>query len=467
MSKEIWIADDDQSIVWIIEKALSKHGFSVRAFSDGEHLVYALSDQFPDLIISDIQMPKLGGFDLLSKINKIRPELPVIIMTAFGDLDSAVDSFKFGAFEYLTKPFDIDELISLVSRGLVTTSVNDSENLDIKRTQNTLLGESLSMQEVFRIIGRIAPSNLGVLIRGESGTGKELVANAIHQSSTRSHLPMVAINTAAIPSELLESELFGHEKGAFTGAHARHIGRFEQANNATLFLDEIGDMPLALQSRLLRVLSEGRFFRVGGREEMTVDVRIIAATNQNLESQVETGQFRNDLFHRLNVMSIQVPPLRKRSEDIPQLVKHFLKQIALGDSAKGKKLEEGVMSELQRYPWPGNVRELQNVIQQLSILSIGSEIQLSDLPPLNNAGGSIIQSTNWQSLLEKEVTRRIRIGEKSLAKSINMELENVLIQAAMEYSGGHIQNAAKLLGWGRNTLSRKKIIQKGVKSKKF
>jgi two-component system nitrogen regulation response regulator GlnG len=318
-----------------------------------------------------------------------------------------------------------------------------------------LLGESPAIQEVFRIIGRIARSNKGVLIRGESGTGKELVAEAIHNNSLRRDKTMVAINTAAIPAELLESELFGHEKGAFTGAHSRRIGRFEQAHNSTLFLDEIGDMPLNLQTRLLRVLSEGRFFRVGGRQEITVDVRIIAATNQNLEILVEKGQFRNDLFHRLNVLSVRIPELRERVEDIPILVDHFLKQSAYENSSEPRRLGAGVLDVLQQYNWPGNIRELENSIQQLTILCAGTRIELADIPGKIKFGSGEQTATSWKEDLAEETTKRLQLGEKGLVKSLGYEFEQVLIQSALKYTAGHKQKAASLLGWGRNTLARK------------
>ena len=311
------------------------------------------------------------------------------------------------------------------------------------------------MQEVFRIIGRISRSDMGILIRGESGTGKELVANAIHSSSSRSDSPLVAINTAAIPSELLESELFGHEKGAFTGASSRHVGRFEQADGATLFLDEIGDMPLALQTRLLRVLSEGRFYRVGGREEIAVDVRIIAATNQDLEALVDQGKFRNDLFHRLNVVSLPVPPLRERSEDIPILVLHFLEQSANAHGIAVKRLGAGVMEALREYQWPGNIRELENLMQQLSILAVGSSIELGDLPPYVRAVEPAGEADSWQLLFREHVSRRLRMGDKGLARTLMPELEKILIEVALDHTRGHRQQAAELLGWGRNTLTRK------------
>jgi two-component system nitrogen regulation response regulator GlnG len=455
MSSGVWIADDDPSMLWVIEKAIRKQGNTTRIFENGDSLMDALGQGKPDLVVTDVRMPGMSGFELLEKINQVRPGLPVIILTAFGDLDSAVDAYKYGAYEYLTKPFDIDELLSLVSRGLDSGVTNPGEEYTTASPDKVLLGESPAIQEVFRVIGRIARSNKGVLIRGESGTGKELVANAIHCNSLRRDKTMVAINTAAIPAELLESELFGHEKGAFTGAHSRRIGRFEQAHNATLFLDEIGDMPLNLQTRLLRVLSEGRFFRVGGRKEITVDVRIIAATNQNLETLVEMGQFRNDLFHRLNVLSVRVPELRERTEDIPILVDHFLNQSAYENSSEPRRLGAGVLEALQQYKWPGNIRELENTIQQLAILCAGSQIELSDIPDNIISGCAGQTETSWQEILAEEATQRLHLGEKGLAKSLGYEFEQVLIRSALQYTAGYKQKAAALLGWGRNTLARK------------
>ena len=455
MSFDIWVADDDQSMLWVIEKALSKQGYAVTTFADGEQLLEALAHSCPNLVISDIRMGTVDGFDLLTEINRSQAGLAVIIMTAFGDLDSAVDAYKLGAYEYLTKPFDINKLLTLVDSALriVPTSV-DSHRISTTDSK-PLLGESRPMQEVFRIIGRIAPSNMSVLIRGESGTGKELVAKAIHQNSERSKQPMIAINTAAIPAELLESELFGHEKGAFTGAHSRHIGRFEQADQATLFLDEIGDMPLALQTRLLRVLSEGCFYRVGGRKEVTVDVRIIAATNQHLEDLVGNARFRNDLFHRLNVLSLTVPRLSERVEDMPLLAHYFLSQSASKHATTLKQFGAGVMEALQQYHWPGNIRELENIIQQLSILCAGTQIELADLPAHITPNSRQHAEFCWQDKVSQEAARRLRLGEKDIAKSFTNELEQVLINVAMAHTVGLKQDAAKLLGWGRNTLTRK------------
>jgi two-component system nitrogen regulation response regulator GlnG len=455
MKSTIWVVDDDHSISWVMDKALAKQGYLTRVFNNGNDLLQSLKSSQPDLVISDIHMPGINGFELIERIHRACPDMPVIIMTAFGDLDSAVDSFKYGAYEYLTKPFDIDELVALCAKAVSSSDANENRSDRKHAGSNSFLGDSPAMHEVFRVIGRIARSSMGVLIRGESGAGKELVAQALHQNSLRADKTFVAINTAAIPSELLESELFGHEKGAFTGANSQHIGRFEQADGATLFLDEIGDMPIGLQTRLLRVLSEGRFYRVGGRREIEVDVRIIAATNQNLEKLVEDGRFRNDLFHRLNVLSVNIPPLRDRVSDIPQLMSYFLDQSADSENTPVKHVSPEVLIALQSYNWPGNVRELQNVVQQLSILSSGGTIDVSDLPEyiLASPGTEMIDS--WQKSLEKLVERKLKQGETAIARPLDQEFEKILIKAALKHTRGHKQKAARLLGWGRNTLARK------------
>lgn len=451
----VWVVDDDASIAWVLEKALDREGYAVERFETAQAVLEALGrkpDTRPDVVLSDIRMEGLDGFELVDALRDVAEGVPVIIMTAYGDLDSAVGAYRHGAFEYLTKPFDIREMLSLVERACHqgTAVGTDGEGGPGERV---MLGESVAMQDVFRIIGRLSSSDMNVLIRGESGTGKELVANAIQRNSPRSGRPMIAINTAAIPSELLESELFGHEKGAFTGAHGRHVGRFEQADGGTLFLDEIGDMPAGLQTRLLRVLSEGRFYRVGGRDEIRVDVRVIAATNQDLEALVSTGAFRNDLFHRLNVFAIHTPALRERRGDIPVLVTHFLRQTALELGLKAKQCSPEVLAILQSCDWPGNVRELENVIRRLTVLAPGRVIQIADLPaemPVGEPGDD-----GWASALADTAMDRLRSGEKGLAQSMGTQFETVLIRTALAHSRGHKQKAAELLGWGRNTLTRK------------
>ncbi len=455
ISNTVWVVDDDASISWVIEKALTRAGCAVERFENAEEALVALKNSTltkPDVLLSDIRMGGMSGFELLEQFKQQMPDLPVIIMTAFGDLDSAVESYKHGAFEYLTKPFDINEMVSLVERARQQTEVY-TEGLEVSQHTNLMLGESAPIQEVFRIIGRLSTSDMNVLIRGESGTGKELVAEAIYQNSPRAERPMIAINTAAIPAELLESELFGHEKGAFTGAHHRHIGRFEQANGGTLFLDEIGDMPAGLQTRLLRVLSEGRFYRVGGRQEVRVDVRVIAATNQDLESLVDAGEFRNDLFHRLNVISINTPPLRQRPGDIPLLINHFMRQSATDNGGERKHCAPEALGALQNYRWPGNVRELENLMKRLSVLAPSNTIQVEDLP--REILEQQTESDGWQVLLSSLAAQKLDSGEKKLMQSLGAQFESALIQVAMAHTRGHKQKAAELLGWGRNTLTRK------------
>ncbi len=454
--KIVWVVDDDNSISWVLEKALSRQNFTVKLFSSAESALAAIDDEGqarPAVLLSDLKMEGMGGFNLIERLGQKLPDLPVIVMTAFGDLDSAVDAYKYGVFEYLTKPFDINEMIALVLRAS-EQGVEQAAQEQTVSEKRLIIGDSGPIQEVFRIIGRLASSEMNILIRGESGTGKELVAEAIYRNSPRSDQPLVAINTAAIPAELLESELFGHEKGAFTGAHGRHIGRFEQANGGTLLLDEIGDMPAGLQTRLLRVLSEGRFFRVGGREEIKVSVRIIAATNQDLQSLVASGQFRNDLFHRLNVISIDTPSLRERSGDIPLLAEHFLGKAATAGVDK-KNFTPSAITALRQYTWPGNVRELENLVTRLSVLSPSNSITLTDLPESIKTWKQNEATREWEVSLGQAVNERIQSGERGLMQKMGSKFERVLIRAAMEHTLGHKQNAAALLGWGRNTLTRK------------
>ena len=465
----IWVVDDDQAIAWVLQKALQKAGYEVVTLPDVRSAVRSLSDtqRPPDVILSDIRMPQESGLQLVDYVRAHRPDTPVIIMTAFGDLDSAVGAFKQGAFDYLTKPFDIDAMLQVVSRA-----INSAEPMqaDAAAPLNPLpmLGHSAAMQGIFRVIGRLSSSSMNVLIRGESGTGKQLVAQALHQNSPRSGAPMIEINTAAIPTELLESELFGHEKGAFTGAYCRRTGRFEQSNGSTLLLDEIGDMPLMLQTRLLRVLSEGRFFRVGGHEEIQADVRIIAATNQDLEKQVETGCFRLDLFHRLNVISLSLPPLRERGEDVVLLAKHFLARATDKLQVEAKYLSKPAQRRLSEYHWPGNVRELESMMQRLAVMVSGRRITAEDVSletPQSAAsshhGGADSAARSWRRDLHAATLSRLTAGETGLAKTLAEQFERVLIVAALSHTGGHRRQAAAYLGWSRNTLSRK-IRQLGI-----
>jgi len=453
----VWVIDDDRSIRWVLEKALEKADFTVKSFDSANEIADLLERMRPDAIITDIRMPGMSGLDLLSVIGEKAPEIPVIITTAHTDLESAVASYRGGAFEYLPKPFDVDEAVSLVRRAVEhRRRAPAAEAAGQERTPD-IIGEAPAMQEVFRAVGRLSGSNLNVLINGESGTGKELVARALHNHSPRADKSFIAINIAAIPSELLESELFGHEKGAFTGAVATRKGRFEQANGGTLFLDEIGDMPPALQTRLLRVLQDGRFYRVGGHEQIETNVRIIAATNQNLEQRVKEGRFREDLFHRLNVIRVHLPPLRERREDIPALARYFLKRSSAELGVEAKRLSPEADEYLTRLPWPGNVRQLENTCRWLTVMAPGQVIRVDDLPPeLRQAlADASLSDNDWEARLRLIVEQRLSRGESDIFPEINASFERVLIEAALKQTGGRKQDAAKRLGWGRNTLTRK------------
>ena len=453
----VWVIDDDRSIRWVLEKALEKAGMVVKSFDSANEIAELLDRMQPDAIITDIRMPGVSGLDLLSPISSKAPEIPVIITTAHTDLESAVASYRGGAFEYLPKPFDVDEAVSLVRRAVEHRRRQRPEPVSAPEPTPEIIGEAPAMQEVFRAIGRLSGSNLSVLINGESGTGKELVARALHNHSPRADQPFIAINIAAIPNELLESELFGHEKGAFTGAVATRKGRFEQANGGTLFLDEIGDMPPALQTRLLRVLQDGRFYRVGGHEQVETNVRIVAATNQDLESRVKEGRFREDLFHRLNVIRIHLPPLRDRREDIPALMRCFLTRSATELGVEAKRLAPEAEEYLVRLPWPGNVRQLENTCRWLTVMAPGQVIRVEDLPPeLRQAvGEGAAASGDWEARLRLAVEGRLSRGESDIFPAINTLFERILIEAALKQTGGRKQDAAKRLGWGRNTLTRK------------
>jgi two-component system nitrogen regulation response regulator GlnG len=452
----VWIIDDDRSIRWVLEKTLENAGLEVRAFDSANEIGDLLERQRPDVILTDIRMPGQSGLDLLRTIHDHAPEIPVIIMTAHTDLESAVASYRGGAFEYLPKPFDVDEAVGLVRRAIEHRRRQKAEAPAEMERLPEIIGEAPAMQEVFRAIGRLAGSNLSVLINGESGTGKELVARALHNHSPRADKPFIAINIAAIPGELLESELFGHEKGAFTGATGQRKGRFEQANGGTLFLDEIGDMPPGLQTRLLRVLQDGKFYRVGGHEQIETDVRIVAATNQNLESRVKDGRFREDLFHRLNVIRVHLPALRERREDIALLARHFLKRAAAELGVEPKQLAVEAEAHLVRLPWPGNVRQLENTCRWLTVMAPGQAIRVEDLPPelrLLDAEGA--NGDDWEKSLKNAVEKRLARGEDEIFRDVNASFERILIEAALKYTGGRKQDAAKRLGWGRNTLTRK------------
>ncbi len=455
----VWVVDDDRSIRWVVERALSQAGLNCESFASADAMLSAMTSTTPDVVISDIRMPGTDGLALLAKLRKEHPQVPVIITTAHSDLDSAVSSYEEGAFEYLPKPFDVDEMVATVERahsqsnsGSVSSCVEETQSPDI-------IGNAPAMQEVFRAIGRLAQSHITVLINGESGTGKELVARALHRHSPRNSAPFIALNMAAIPKELMESELFGHEKGAFTGASARREGRFEQADGGTLFLDEIGDMPAETQTRLLRVLADGEFFRVGGMTPVRANVRIIAATHQNLEELVAKGAFREDLFHRLNVIRIHLPSLCQRREDIPRLMRHFLRRAAIELEVETKTLSQEAERFLCQLPWPGNVRQLENTCRWLTVMAAGREIRLTDLPPeLLHPGDDKNQGhggDDWQTLLSSWARLRLASGEANVLRRALPEFERIMIEAALEQTEGKRAEAAELLGWGRNTLTRK------------
>ncbi len=457
----VWIIDDDQSIRWVLQKALQKAGVDVRSFSNGKDLLNAIKDDVPDVIVSDVRMPGIDGLDLMNRVQTSYPNLPVIIMTAHSDLESAVSAFHGGAFEYLPKPFDLNEAVDLVRRACSQArrqTKSDAEN-PLSNADETpeIIGEAPSMQEVFRAIGRLARSHITVLINGESGTGKELVAKALHRHSPRSDKPFIALNMAAIPHDLLESELFGHAKGAFTGAHNRRTGRFEQANGGSLFLDEIGDMPADLQTRLLRVVADGEFYPVGAHTPIKVDTRIIAATHQNLEDLVKQGRFREDLFHRLNVIRIHIPALRERRQDIPLLLTHFMKHVSREMKVEPKVLLPETEHYLCHQAWPGNVRQLENTCRWMVVMASGQEIHMEDLPPelTVTMESSETENDDWQLTLGKWVQKKLSNGDSGIAKEAILDFESTVIRTTLDFTGGRRQEAARLLGYGRNTLTRK------------
>jgi len=453
----IWIIDDDKSIRWVLEKALEQENLSITSFETGDSAMSRLKSSQPDAIISDIRMPGTDGLGLLAHVQEHFPELPVIIMTAHSDLDSAVSSYQGGAFEYLPKPFDIDEAVSLVKRAITHRKEQQADSPEIEQLKSPeIIGEAPAMQEVFRAIGRLSQSNITVLINGESGTGKELVAHALHRHSPRALSPFIALNMAAIPKDLIESELFGHEKGAFTGANTQRKGRFEQADGGTLFLDEIGDMPLDTQTRLLRVLADGNFYRVGGHTAVAVDVRIIAATHQNLEQLVKEGKFREDLFHRLNVIRVHIPKLSDRREDIPELASHFLKQAAEELSVDVKTLKPETEEYLSDLNWPGNVRQLENTCRWVTVMASGREIMVNDLPPeLLGSVEAKITGSNWEESLRNWADLEFGKGKNALLDIAVPAFERIMIETALKHTAGRRRDASELLGWGRNTLTRK------------
>ncbi len=456
--RHIWIIDDDDSIRFVLQRALENASMQVTSFNSANNVLDRLEHGEPDAIITDIRMPGMDGLELLSRLSEQYPTLPVIIMTAHTDLDSAVSAYQGGAFEYLPKPFDIDDAVDLARRASDRHKQQLDKSAEIASEAPEIIGEAPAMQEVFRAIGRLSKSNINVLITGESGTGKELVALSLHRHSPRAHQPFIALNTAAIPRELLESELFGHEKGAFTGAQALRRGRFEQADGGTLFLDEIGDMPAELQTRLLRVLADGEFYRVGGHTPIRVNVRVIAATHQNLEENVKKGLFREDLYHRLNVIRIQLPALRERREDIPALLGLFLNRAVKELEVEQKTILPEVENYLSTLDWPGNVRQLENACHWLAVMTSGQAIHMSDLPPelqpdMSSHAPSSTQ--NWQDGLSNWAQQQLASGKTAIAEQVIPEVEKILIKAALSKTGGRRNDAANLLGWGRNTLTRK------------
>ncbi|OGA04208.1 MAG: nitrogen regulation protein NR(I) [Betaproteobacteria bacterium RIFCSPLOWO2_02_64_14] len=452
--KPVWIIDDDRSIRWVFEKALARENIAFKTFSSAREASAALEVESPQVLVSDIRMPGESGLELLQKAKARHAHLPVIIMTAYSDLDSAVTAFQGGAYEYLPKPFDVDEAVELIRRAIEESSRSEDAAVEMGATPE-ILGHAPAMQEVFRAIGRLAQSHATVLITGESGTGKELVARALFRHSPRADKPFIAINTAAIPKELLESELFGHERGAFTGAQSLRRGRFEQAEGGTLFLDEIGDMPPELQTRLLRVLSDGHFYRVGGHQPIRANVRVIAATHQDLEARVKQGLFREDLYHRLNVIRLRLPPLRERREDIPLLAKHFLQKWARELGVEPKRLSEATLKHLAAQSFPGNVRQIENFCHWITVMAPSVTIEIKDLPPDLRAGAAAAPSQDWAAALEKEVEARLGRGATGIMDDLLRQFEKTLLARALAHTGGRRIEAAQLLGLGRNTLTRK------------
>jgi two-component system nitrogen regulation response regulator GlnG len=461
--KPVWIVDDDRSIRWVIEKALSREGIAFNSFSSAQDALEALSGGSPEVLVSDIRMPGLSGLELLNAVKQRHPGVPVIVMTAYSDLDSAVAAFQGGAYEYLPKPFDVDQAVDLIRRAL-DESRRETQAAETVAEPKEILGQAPAMQEVFRAIGRLSQSSATVLITGESGTGKELVARALHRHSARSQKPFVAINTAAMPKDLLESELFGHERGSFTGAQQQRRGRFEQAEGGTLFLDEIGDMPPELQTRLLRVLSDGSYYRVGGHQQIKANVRVIAATHQNLEQRVREGTFREDLYHRLNVIRLRLPDLRERSEDVPLLAKHFLSMSAKQLGVDPKRLSDDALAHLARLEFPGNVRQLENLCHWLTVMAPGQTIDIGDLPA-EFRDQVATTSSDWLAALESEAERRLARGETGILDALSRQFERALITKALERTAGRRIEAANLLGMGRNTITRK-IQELGIEDDK-
>jgi two-component system nitrogen regulation response regulator GlnG len=461
--KPVWVIDDDRSIRWVFEKALTREGIPFKTFGVAQEALAELERDAPQVLVSDIRMPGTSGLELLQSVKEKHPQLPVIIMTAYSDLESAVAAFQGGAFEYLPKPFDVDQAVDLIRRA-VGESMREEGTEENAPGSPEILGQAPSMQEVFRAIGRLSNSGATVLITGESGSGKELVARALHRHSPRAAQPFVAINTAAMPKDLLESELFGHERGAFTGAQAMRRGRFEQAEGGTLFLDEIGDMAPDLQTRLLRVLSDGQFYRVGGHQPLKANVRVIAATHQDLDARVREGTFREDLYHRLNVIRLRLPSLRDRREDIPLLARHFLAKSARDLGVEAKRLTENAINYLAAQDWPGNVRQLENVCHWLTVMAPAQAVDVGDLPPELRLAGAAAGEAHWTAALRSAAEKALIRGESQIMDALTREFEKTLIAKALEHTGGRRIEAATLLGIGRNTITRK-IAELGIEEK--
>ena len=455
--KHLCILDDDKSIRWVLEKAFQKENFKVSSFEDAESILKNFEKIKPDIILSDVRMPGISGIDLVERLKREYPHIPIIIMTAFSDLETTVSSLQKGAYEYLTKPFDIDNVISIVKNACENNSLNYKKTpLNDTKELPKIIGLSESMQFIYKSIGKISRTDVEVLILGETGTGKELIAKAIHENSSRKHHPFIAINTGAIPTELLESELFGHEKGSFTGAYSQRIGRFEQASDGTLFLDEIGDMPMDVQTRLLRVLQEGEFFRVGGAKSIKVKTRIITATHKNLQKLVDENLFREDLLHRINAIKIELPNLSERKSDISELTNYFMNKYCEEYNVKHKVLNEESEKIFLKYDWPGNIRELQNVCKYLSIMSPDETIKLDDLPDnIFNKEKEKSSENSWEMNLEKWILNRFDSNSKNISKEIDSIYNSILIKSSLKISKGNKTEAAKILGWGRNTISNK------------
>lgn len=451
---KVWIVDDDSSIRWVLARILRSNGFEVRDFDDAEAAIKALDSAAPDVLMTDIRMPGLSGLELVKIMHQQHADIPCIIMTAHTDLDSALASYASGAFEYLPKPFDLDDAVRLANRA-VEKKGSPVPPTDDDKVGVEILGEAPAMQEVFRAIGRLAKSNINAMIYGEPGTGTELVANALHQHSPRSEKPFVVMNMVAIPTELLESEMFGCEKGSSSSAQTQYQGRFEQADGGTLFLDEVGEMSTALQRRLLRVLSDKRFYRVGGKDRVNVDVRVLAATNRDLEAQVAAGHFSEDLYHRLNVIRIDLPSLKERVEDVPLLAGRFLRTIADELQVERKRLSQGAIDKMMAFDWPGNIRQLENVCRWITVMAPAQNVSAQDLPKEITLATKEDSPQDWEAELAKLVRQKLHMGQRGVSDDLLKRFEAIMLRVALDYSGGHRQNAAKMLGWGRNTLTRK------------